>query len=161
MEHQDIVDRLVLLKAVRDSVDKAYEDERKAYTAAELERTSLPKGDGSRFGEISGVLSNATDEVVTQEFVVNDQSALLADTSEDFAEYLVRTWLPKNMGRAAEDYFYEVGEILDGCDVETVVTPAQGRTFKYFKVVPNAAAKSIAGMLTTQIAGFLEDEPEE
>ena len=157
MGHQEIVDRLVMLKAVRDRFDEAYEELRRQYTEDELERSPFPKGDGSLYGEVSGVFSKPAKETVEQSFVVVDQDALMADGSEDFAEYLSTVWLPANIGRAAEDYFMAVGEVLDGCELETVVTPAQPKRFKYMMVKPTKEAReAVAEMLAPQLAGLLE-----
>ena len=156
MEHQDMVDRLVMLKAVRDVLDDAYEAARKEYTDKELERTDLPRGDASQFGEIQGVIGKATKETVEHRFCVSDEEALRGDTSEDFAEWLVNTWLVRNLPHAAEDYFAEVGELLDGCEIVSETTPAQPRKFKYMKVLPTRVAKdSVRDMLSPQLAGLL------
>lgn len=155
MEHQEMVDRLVMLKAVRDVLDDAYEAARKEYTDEELSRTSLPRGDASQYGEIQGYMSKATDEVVEHRFSVFDEEALRHDTSEDFAAWLPK-WIVDNLPKAAEDYFAEVGELLDGCEIVSITTPAQPRKFKYMKVLPTKAAKaSVRDMLSPQLAGLL------
>lgn len=156
MGHQEMVDRLIMLKAVRDAIDEAYEDLRNEYTSEELERTPMPKGDASPYGDVSGCFSKPTKDEVFVEFSVNDRDALLADPSEDFAEWLREKWFPENVGSAAEAYFHEVGEVLDGCSVDQRVVPGKPRTFKYMKVTPTKEARSDARkFLGPAFAGLL------
>lgn len=155
--HQELVDRVIALKAMRDVFDDAFEKAKKEYTKGELARSPFPKGDGSEFGEISGCFSKAEDEEVEQVFTVEDLDALKADTSEDFADFLGK-WIVDNLPNAAREYFYEVGEVLDGCKVETVVTPPQPKKFRYMRVVPNKQTKeAVSRQLNANLAGLLGD----
>lgn len=156
LSHQDVVDRLVMLKAYRDAFDNAYEAARSAYTEEELARSPFPKGDGSLYGEVTGYFSKEVKEKVEQRFEVTDMDALLADTSEDFSEWLTN-WVRRHIGEAAEEYFHDVGELLDGCELVTDVTPAQPRKFRYMVVKPSETARqAVAEQLGPQFAGLLE-----
>lgn len=153
--HQELVDRVIALKAMSDVFDDAFEKAKREYTEQELERSPFPKGDGSVYGEISGCFAKASDEEVEQMFVVDDLEALKADNSEDFADFLA-TWIVNNLPRAAEDYFFAVGEVLDGCRIETIVTPAQPRKFRYMRVVPTKGTKeAVKNLINTNLAGLL------
>lgn len=156
MTHQEMVDRLVFLKAMRDTWDEAYESARAEYTETELERTDMPKGDSSQYGEVTGVIGKPTPDETVMEFVVDDFEALKADTSEDFADNLMR-WVIEDLPRYAERHFDETGELLDGCKVVPRTIPGQPKSFKYFKVVPSKQAKEeVRSMLAPQLAGLLE-----
>lgn len=155
MEHQDVVDKLVMLKAVRDYVDDAYEEARKAYTRGELERTRMPRGDESPYGTIQANFSKPSDDEIVREFVVTDSQALLDDTSEDFKEWVEKEWWPTVAAQAAEAYFNEVGELLDGCELMETLVEGSPKTFRYFKVVPTKQAKEHVAELLAPIAGLI------
>ena len=153
--HQDTVDNLIKLKALLDVVEEAFKAAKDEYTRGELERTEFPRGDSSQFGEVQGTMKKATKDVVEHQFVVYDPDALRADTSEDFAEWLPR-WIVDNLPAAAEDYFSEVGELLDGCRIETVTTPGKPKQFNFMKVIPSRETKAaVADMLAPKYAGLI------
>lgn len=155
MEHQDMVDRLIMLKAVRDMFDEAYEAARKEYTDGELERTMMPKGDSSQWGEIIGVIGKGKPDETVMEFVVDDFEALKADTSEDFADNLMR-WVVEDLPRYAERHFDETGELLDGCKVVPRTIPGTPKEFRYFKVAPSSSAYGeVRATLAPQFAGLI------
>ena len=154
-EHQDKVDNLIKLKALLDVVEAAFKAAKEEYTEGELKRTEFPRGDSSQFGEVQGTMKKATKDVIEHHFVVHDPDALKADTSEDFAEWLPN-WILDHLPLAAEDYFDEVGELLDGCRIETVTTPGQPKQFGYMKVIPSKETKAaVADMLAPKYAGLI------
>lgn len=153
--HQDMVDNLIKLKALLDVVDTAFKAAKEEYTRGELKRTEFPRGDSSQFGEVQGTMKKAVPDTTEHRFVVCDEDALRADTSEDFAEWLPK-WIVDHLPMAAEDYFCEVGELLDGCRVETVTTPGQPKQFGYMKVIPSKETKAaVVDMLAPKYAGLV------
>ena len=139
---QEEVDELIAMQAMRIALGEAYDRKVASYREDRLSR-GMPKGDTSQLGDVTICYNKPNDPEVTREFVVTDEAALLADPSEDFAEFL-SGWLRDNIGRAAEDYFYEVGELLDGCEMREKVTPGQPKSFKCVQVKPSKEAKEAA-----------------
>lgn len=134
MEHQDVVDRLIMLKAVSDYFGKLYEEERKAYTEAELDRTRMPRGDESSFGTIVANYTKPEKGAVVIDFVVENQDMLMADRDEDAMDWFRDAWWPAHKADFARDWFYESGAVLDGCATVQSKEPDKAKEFKYFTV---------------------------
>ena len=140
-ERQGLVNKLIVMKVMSDYCADTYKAMLGEYGQVAFETAKMPKGDTSEIGDVTVVYNKATEDEVEQVFTVNDMGALIADTSEDFAEYLMKTWIPQHMPEAAEAYFNEVGELLDGCEVVQQVIPGKPKSVKYFKAVPDKGFK--------------------
>lgn len=141
LSHQDKVDRLIVLKAMSDYFKDMFDNERKEYTDAELERTKMPRGDESEYGTIYASFFKAEEGATTIELVVEDEALLMADKDEDAMEWFKTTWWPEHKGQFAEDWFAESGAVLDGCTVVTTHEPDIPKTFRYFNVKANENTK--------------------
>jgi len=141
MEHQEMVDRLIVLKAMSDHFKDMFDKERKAYTDAELERTKMPRGDESELGSIYASFFQATQGATRVEFVVDDESLLMADKDEDAMEWFKTTWWPEHKAQFAEDWFYESGAVMDGCGTVETHEPDTPKTFRFFNVKPSDDTK--------------------
>lgn len=156
LTHQEVVDRLIVLKGVRDYFDEIYESERKAYTDAELERTSLPRGDESALGSIVASFTKPVKGATVVEFVVEDEAALMADRDEDAMEYFKTTWWPAHKAAFAEDWFYESGAVLDGCATLQTHEPDVPKTFRFFMVKPSEESRDlVSDALKTNVEWLL------
>lgn len=156
-EFQNLVDTIIVQKALLDEMKKNYEDMVNEYRRLRLETSKMPKGDTSDYGDVTFVYNRATEDEVVSEFIVTDDYALRNDKSEDFKAYLEGTWLPDNLARAAEDYFHEVGECLDGCAVVQTVIPGKRKSIKYVKVTPDKEVRlGVGDWLRTNIRGLIE-----
>lgn len=154
MISQREVDELIALRAMQSALGDMYDLKVQAYRDDRLSQ-GMPKGDTSQFGDVTICYNKPKKPEIRREFAVTDTDALMADVSEDFAEYL-KGWIRDNIGRAAEDYFYEVGELLDGCEMRETVVPGQPKTFKNVMVKPTKDMKTAAAAwIGTSIAGFL------
>lgn len=156
-EIQDIVDRMVVRKAVIDALTSELKDLQQEYLELRTSDGGMPKGDNSQYGEVTFCYNKPTDSEVVTRFVVNDPEALKADDSEDFAESL-RRYHERDLPKYAEEHFYETGEVLDGCEVQTEVIPAKPRTFRNLMVKPDKATKQRAIESVSGIAGLLGGE---
>lgn len=154
MQSQREVDEIIALRAMQTELKDVYDRKVQAYRDDRLSQ-GMPKGDTSQLGDVTICYNKPKDPEVVREFVVTDVDALLADGSEDFAEYLAG-WVKGNIGRAAEEYFYEVGELLDGCEIKETVMPGEPKSFRCVQVKPTKEMRTAAAAwIGAGIAGFL------
>lgn len=149
------LDELVELKVLSDALTREYKD-RLAEWNDEVEATNpASTGEMSSYCKVERRFSKAKPPETVTEFRVTDEDALLADGSEDFAEFLGR-WVKAHIGDAAKDYFDEVGELLDGCEMVTETVPGTPPKYIGTWIVPDKAMrKAIIGQFGPQVAGYL------
>lgn len=117
---------------------------------------------GEKVGTYTIKTTKGEPDQIESSFVVTDESALRADDDEDFAEYLVETWIPSHLAQAAEDFFYEVGSLLDGCKIEERVIPGskEGQYIGGALSVkePDVVIDAALGASAREVMGYLTGE---
>lgn len=97
-------------------------------------------------------------ERTVTELRVTDHAALMADESDEFADWLGR-YITDHMDELAIAYATETGELLDGmeCVTETIPgTPDTIRPNGTLRVKPEKVAAALGNALPATIAGLLE-----
>lgn len=112
--------------------------------------------DGQNVGTYSLKFSKPTDGYEEEVFYVADYLKL-ADWASKVPERDIREYIASHLKAFAQWTFDATGEIADGCDIETVVTPAEephiiGSTLK---IDTEAVIK--AASLPPSVAGLLRD----
>ena len=114
---------------------------------------------GEKVGTYQIKTTKGTPDETKVEFTVTDEATLAADGDQDFAEYLQTVWLPRNLAKAAEDFFYEVGAVLDGCDVSETFVPGQKEGVYMSNAItisePRKAVAKLLGVDTRSVIGQL------
>lgn len=148
------LDELVELKVLNDALTREYK-ERLAAWNAEVELTNpASTGEMSSYCKVERRFSKAKPPETVTEFRVADRDALMADGSEDFAEFLME-WVGRHMEEAAKEYFEEVGELLDGCELVTETRPAVPPKYIGTWIVPEKPMREAILSRFASVAGYI------
>lgn len=116
------------------------------------------KVSGQKVGTYSVTMAKATPEKQSTALQVNDKAALVAWTKENSDEW--NEFVDSTIEAFAQYVFEEYGEVPDGCETVTHVTPAapehpKGTTLR---VDPQKVADALQGQLPSYVAGLLGGE---
>ena len=96
-----------------------------------------------------------------EEFAIISEDALLDWSDEGFMDY-TRSWILDNIGVIAESYFYETGEMPNGCEIVSAEThePSEPSPYVRISVDENAVFAAIGGAdyLGGAVDGYLTGE---
>lgn len=113
---------------------------------------------GQKVGTYGFTKVRGQPERTVTELRVVDHDALMADTSDEFAEWLA-DHIRAHMDELAVQYATETGELLDGMEYVTITTPATPDTIRpngTLRVRADKVAAALGNALPATIAGLLE-----
>lgn len=132
---------------------------RQMLQAYELDHTSKKEiwVNGQPVGHIRVQTNAKKIDDTFERFEVISMDSLRAFDDVDFHEYTAR-WLERHISDIAHDYFFDTGEMPDGCDMVTYqTTPAEPKPTVYISVKPELVADALRDGLPAAIAGLITD----
>ena len=113
---------------------------------------------GQKVGTYSFPRVKGEPEREVTELRVTDHAAMMADDSDEFADWLTE-WMKAPLDELAVQYATETGELLDGMEYVTSPVPATPDGIKpngTLRVRPEKVAAAMGNALPATIAGLLE-----
>ena len=113
--------------------------------------------DGHQVGTYSIRFSKPKQEETHTSFEVTDYEKLARDFDEHVTDEQCRSFVALNMREFAEHVFYADGELMEGCELVPIITPAAERQYMggTLKVDPQAVRDAMGELLPPGIAGLL------